>query len=257
MVGRSIIAIVSLILVAGGLLLQLFVVLSGGVNGSPINKFYFLSADTSMITGAPQHTAWTFFATCPITGTSTHNCNSAKAALPFRPDLNFGSTMGVPKGIVGSNKYYYLSRVMFAMYLIALFFGFLALVMGILAIFTRLGSYLSGALTMLAMFFQALAAALMTAWTVEGRNAFHKAGQTVSLGKYSYGFTWAAMACFFLSTVLFCVGGSLGKEKRFGGGSRSGGGKKGGMFGRNRSTRSRGSFGETGTENGGVKSEYS
>lgn len=61
-----------------------------------------------------------------------------------------------------TNEYYYLSRFMFAFYLIALFFAVCALLTGLLALCSRIGAYFSGLNTMIAMFFQALTAALMT-----------------------------------------------------------------------------------------------
>lgn len=87
-----------------------------------------------------------------------------------------------------------------------------------------------------------------SAWTVKGRNAFQKAGQDASLGKYAYGFTWAAVACFFLSMVLFCAGGRAGKDT-----SSSTGRSRFGR--RTKSTRSRGSF--VGSDRGGIKDDYS
>jgi hypothetical protein len=51
---------------------------------------------------------------------------------------------------------------MFAFYLIALFFAVVALFTGLLALCSRLGGYLSALNTGIALFFQALAAALMT-----------------------------------------------------------------------------------------------
>lgn len=72
-----------------------------------------------------------------------------------------------------------------------------------------------------------------SAWTVQARNAFRAAGRTASLGRYSYGFTWATVFAFFVATILFCVGGSVG------GGDRA---YKRSRFGRKQSTRSRGSF---------------
>lgn len=85
-----------------------------------------------------------------------------------------------------------------------------------------------------------------SAWTVRGRNHLNGLGQTASLGKYAYGFTWASFACFFLATVLFCVGGGVGKEKNT---------SQKSYFGRKRSTRSRGSFVENGSERRTVKDE--
>jgi hypothetical protein len=51
---------------------------------------------------------------------------------------------------------------MWAFYIIALLFSVLALFTGLLALCSRLGGYLSGLMTAVALFFQTLAAALMT-----------------------------------------------------------------------------------------------
>ncbi len=61
-----------------------------------------------------------------------------------------------------TSKFFYMSRFMFAFYIISLFFGALALTTGLLALCSRLGGYLSGANTAVALFFHTLAAALMT-----------------------------------------------------------------------------------------------
>lgn len=73
-----------------------------------------------------------------------------------------------------------------------------------------------------------------SAWTVEGRNHFRRAGQTANLGAYGYGFTWAPVACYFIALVLFCSGGTASRK--------DGTYQKKSYFGRKRSTRSRGSF---------------
>lgn len=51
---------------------------------------------------------------------------------------------------------------MFAFYIMALFFSVIALFTGLLALCSRLGGYLSGLTTGVALFFQTFAAALMT-----------------------------------------------------------------------------------------------
>jgi hypothetical protein len=147
-----ILAIVSLILVAGGVLLQLLTILTGGVNSAPLDRFYFLQASTNGIANARNPSRWTFFA----------NCGNVVPALPFDPVRNFGTQQGVPQQFIGTNQYYYLSRFMFAFYLVALFFGAVALLTGLLALVSRLGGYISSMTTSVALFFQALAAALMT-----------------------------------------------------------------------------------------------
>lgn len=82
---------------------------------------------------------------------------------------------------------------------------------------------------------------LYSAAYVQGRNAFRSNGQTASLGKYNFGFMWAAVVCYFLATVFLCAGGAASGSRS--GGRKSGGsGGKGGMFGRKKSNRDRGSF---------------
>lgn len=61
-----------------------------------------------------------------------------------------------------THHYYYLSRFMFAFYLMAIIFAAIALFTGLLAMCSRLGGYISGFNTSLALFFQTIAAALMT-----------------------------------------------------------------------------------------------
>ncbi|PVI06547.1 SUR7-domain-containing protein [Periconia macrospinosa] len=231
---RPIIGLVSLIILAGGIILQLLTILSGGVNSDPINQFYFLQASTRGIPNARDPSRWTFFSVCGVGPDGLNaNCGNSVPALPFDPPRNFGTTQNVPEQFIGTNHYYYLSRFMFAFYLIALFFAAVALFTGFLALCSRLGGYLSALTTAIALFFQALAAGLMTAWVVQGRNAFRSAGYESHVGVTLIAFTWTAFACFVISTVLFCGGGAIGRDR-----SKS-------AIGRKRSTRSnksRGSF---------------
>ena len=84
---------------------------------------------------------------------------------------------------------------------------------------------------------------------MKARAAFKSDNQSVKLGTFAYAFTWAAFACFLISTILFCIGG--GKDK-----SGDGGYQKKSYFGRKKSTKSnRGSFRDS--ESGRrVKDEY-
>ncbi|KAF2703954.1 SUR7-domain-containing protein [Pleomassaria siparia CBS 279.74] len=248
MVSRSIIGILSLVFLAAGVLLQFFTILSGAITSSPIDKFYFLEASNiGNIPGARNPSRWTFFAICGANGNGHNaNCGNVVPALPFDPPRNFGTTQNVPQPFIGTHKFYYLSRFMFAFYLMALFFSCIGLMTGVLALCSRLGGYLAGLTVALALFFQTLAAALMTAWTVKGRNAFRSAGHSAHLGKYLYGFTWAAMACFLISTILFCIAGSVGRERSSGVSRKRS----------TRSNRSRGSFLDTGSA-GKSREDYS
>ncbi|KAL8671683.1 MAG: hypothetical protein Q9168_003831 [Polycauliona sp. 1 TL-2023] len=236
MTARPAIALVSLILIAGAALLIFLTLLGGAIDKNPTNQFYFLQADTNSLGSAAPLTRWTFWSSCSaMDGRNT--CPKVKAAYPFDPKRNFGTN-----DIFGGTKYYLESRFMFAFVLIALFFAVCALLLGVVALVSRIGSFLGSATCSVALFFQTLTAALMTAAYVQGRDAFRSAGRTATLGRYNFGFMWAAVACLFLATILLCVGGVTGKKDK-GYSSRNTGGKK--FFGRNKSTKSnrdRGSF---------------
>jgi hypothetical protein len=87
----------SWVFLAGALVMMFFVILSGVVDVTPLNKIYFLQADTSSIKGAKSLTQWTYFYIC---GEGNHNCDSATAALPFGYAWINGSS-GVPSDLVG------------------------------------------------------------------------------------------------------------------------------------------------------------
>jgi hypothetical protein len=157
-----ILTIISLIVLAGGIVLQFFVILSGIGVGVPVDLVYFLQSTTNGITGARNPSRWTFFAVCGADGKYNANCGKVVPALPFDPVRNFGTDNNIPAAFIGTHKFYYLSRFMFAFYLIALFFAVIAFFTSVLALCTRLGAYLTGLNTALALFFQLLAAALMT-----------------------------------------------------------------------------------------------
>ena len=79
----------------------------------------------------------------------------------------------------------------------------------------------------------------MTAAYVEGRNDFNSNNMTATLGRYNFGFMWAAVACLFIATVLFCAGGAADSSSSIGSGrARFGGRRKKST----RSNRDRGSF---------------
>jgi len=239
---RGIFPFVSLILVAGGLLLMFLILLAGAIDDAPVNKFYFLQADTAGIPTAPAVSRWSYWNVCGVQNGRTvcgkQNFSKVHPAFPLDPasHRNFDTTVHVPPNFIHHHTFYfYMTRFMFAFMLIALFFGACALATGLLALCTRLASYLSGFFAMIAMIFQALNAALMTAAYIKGRDSFRHNGQSSNVGKYAFGFEWGAFACFFLSTVLFCIGGGARRDTTTS--KRRGFGGK-----RSRSTRSRGSF---------------
>ncbi|PNS15929.1 hypothetical protein CAC42_4330 [Sphaceloma murrayae] len=231
---RPIFGFLGLALLAAGVVLQLFVILSGTTAGTPTDLSYFLEASTTGVDGARNPSRWVYWGICGANGIRNVDCGALVPAHPFDPVRNFGTESNIPEQFVGTNRFYLMSRFSWVFFLVALVFAAFALMTGILALCTRLGAYISGFNAMVALVFQILAAALMTAWSVEARNIYRSNNQDANLGRYGYGFTWGAVAAFMLSTVLFCIGGSVGgSDKHTSGKSR---------FGRKRSTRSRGSF---------------
>ena len=61
-----------------------------------------------------------------------------------------------------SKKYYYETRFMFAFEFIALFFTACALILGLVALLSRVASFLTSGLCSVGLMFQAISAALMT-----------------------------------------------------------------------------------------------
>lgn len=157
-----------MILVAGAIVFSFLILLAGAIDANPVNQYYFLQADTSNIPGAPSVSRWTFWNI--VDGSSGTNMRSGSgygSISPARPldppsGRNFGTTNGVPAGFIDTRYYFYLTRFMFSFMLIALFFMVVAFFTGLLALCTRLGSYLSGLMTTVAFIFQALTAGLMT-----------------------------------------------------------------------------------------------
>jgi hypothetical protein len=164
MAARPIISLLSLILLAGGVLFQFFVILAGTSSGRPENLIYFLETTTNGIPGARNPSRWTLFYICGVENGHNANCGKPVPALPFNPPgrSNFDTRIGVPDAFLGTHKYFYLSRFAFVFFIISLFFSVIGLFTGLLALCTRLGAYLSSLNTFIALFFQIIAASLMT-----------------------------------------------------------------------------------------------
>ena len=64
--------------------------------------------------------------------------------------------------MTSTRQYYLMTRFMFAFVLIGLFFAAISLMLGILALCSKIVSYLDGAIVSVALFFQTITAALMT-----------------------------------------------------------------------------------------------
>ncbi|KAI9163209.1 Protein SUR7 [Paramyrothecium foliicola] len=202
-------SVAGLVLLATSLLFLFFIILSGLTNVTPLNKTYFLRADTSGITGAREVTQWTYFYFC---GEGNQDCGSARAAPPFGQAWD-GNADNVPSDLIGghggdttSRRFFYLWRFGWVFFIIALFFEVLAFFSGFLACCGRLGAAISSLVSAFALFCLTIAVSLMTATFVIARNKFQDAGRDASLGRYAFGWAWGAFAALLLANILFCVG---------------------------------------------------
>jgi len=210
---RGAMGIVSLLLISGSLVLLFFVILSGVKNTTPLNKTYFLEADTSSIDGARAVSRWTYFYIC---GAGNTDCGAPVPDLPLGYAW-IGGQEGVPGALLGSlgkgttsKYYYYMWRFGWVFYLLALIFDVFAFFTAALAPCSRLASGMAGLLISIALFWMSLGAALMTVTFVKMRNVFQANNIPASLGRYAFGFTWGAWAAMFLATILLFLGCGLG-----------------------------------------------
>lgn len=260
---RGIMGTVSLILIAGAIVLMFFVILSGVTNTTPLNKTYFLRADTSSITGARPISQWTYFYVC---GDGNSDCGSPVPDLPFGYAW-VGGGAGAPADLIGgfaknttSKYYYYLWRFGWVFYLVGMASTVLAFFTALLAPCSRLGSGISGSILVWTLFWYTLGVSLMTAEFVQARNRFRDAGMSASIGRYAFGFSWGAWAAIFLATIFLFLGCGAGgrseKTRTRRTENTTGGMGNLGFFRRQRSRRSaRGSFVDNESQRR-VKDEY-
>ena len=195
----------NLFFLAGTVLLLIFTVLSGSSKHFPLNKFYWLEADTSGIKNAPANrSAWTFWGVCDKADYS--NCLLGPA-YPISPEDNFGTTADIPKDFVDNeNTYYYLSRFAFAFCLIALAFSGLAFIIDILGFCFEIIDKVVIFLITIGLLFLAGFASLQTAVVVLAKNAFKNDGRYAHIGAKSMGIMWAAFACLLICWLLIFTG---------------------------------------------------
>ncbi|KEZ39414.1 hypothetical protein SAPIO_CDS10129 [Scedosporium apiospermum] len=222
---RAPLGLAGLLLTATALLFLFFLILSGVTNSTPLNKTYFLQADTSGITGARDVTRWTYFYMC---GEENANCGKARPAPPFGKAWD-ANAQNVPQELMGSHGgdttssyYFYMWRFGWVFFLIALFFTTLAFLSSFLACCGRIGSLLASLAALTALIFWTIAAVLMTPFInknasvtfVKARDVFRRNGRDAHIGTYAFAWTWAGWTALLLATLLFCAGIRKKKENR-------------------------------------------
>ncbi|CAK9440126.1 uncharacterized protein LODBEIA_P42260 [Lodderomyces beijingensis] len=192
---------VNLFFLAGAILLLLFTVLSGSSKHSPLDKFYWLEADTTNIRNAPANrSAWTFWGVCDKEDYS--NCLLGPA-YPISPVDNFDTTENIPDFFINNEAtFYYLSRFAFAFCLIALAFAGLAFIIYLFGFCFSVVDKVTILLVTVALFFMAGFASFQTAVTVLAKNAFGQEDRYAHIGAKSMGMMWAAFVCLLICWVL-------------------------------------------------------
>ncbi|ORY67754.1 actin cortical patch SUR7/pH-response regulator pali [Pseudomassariella vexata] len=230
-ISRSTLSLAGITFLAGAIVMMFFIVLAGVSDANPLNKTYFLSADTSSITDARDRSQWTYFYIC---SPGNVDCSGAWPAPAFgwawsQDAANAPSELAGSAGNNTTNHYYYLMwRFGWVFFLLGLFFAVMAWFSSFLACCGRLGAGLAGLSSAVALLFYTVAVALITTTFVKARNAFLADDKDAQLGTYAFGFMWGAWAAIFIATVLFCIGTRTQR-------SAAGGGKR---WGRTRSVRS-------------------
>lgn len=193
---------INLFFLSGAALLLIFIVLSGSSKHFPLNRFYWLSADTSDIKGAPNRSAWTFWGVCEKNDYS--KCTLGPA-YPISPVDNFSTEDGVPQKFIDNrNTFYYLTRFSFAFTIVALSFTGVALIIDILGLCFSIIDRVVIAFISFATFFTFGVAALQTAGVVLAKQAFTDGGLSAHIGVKLMALTWASVVALLIVFINTC-----------------------------------------------------
>ncbi|KAH1293739.1 hypothetical protein KXX30_003725 [Aspergillus fumigatus] len=199
---------------ASALLLMFLAFLGGARNSNPLDRIYWLEAATGNIPGAPALSRWTYWNLCAVNSEGHNECGKSYPDYPFDPPShrNFNTHVNIPAAFIGTRHYFLTSRFMFPFHIIALFFATCSLLTGFLAMCTRIGNWVSAFSAYFALTFQTITTCLMTAVYVQGRDKFNNNGQSSHLGVKAFTFMWTSVALLFLSCVIYCMGGAVGRK---------------------------------------------
>lgn len=163
---RGLTGILGLALLGLSIVFALFIILAGVTSDQPLDRTYFLEADTSGIQGAKDTTRWTYLYFCDQ---NNENCGDSKPAPAFGKAWNSDGAADAPHQLTGSrgddttSKYYFFMwRFGWVFFILALASSAIAFFSGFLACCGRVGAFISSAVSFVALAFWALAAVFMT-----------------------------------------------------------------------------------------------
>lgn len=162
---RGLLGILGLALLGLSIVFSLFIILAGVTSDQPLDRTYFLEADTSGIQGAKDTTRWTFLYFCDQ---NNENCGDSNPAPAFGKAWASGAR-DAPDELTGSrgddttSKYYFFMwRFGWVWFILALAASAIAFFSGFLACCGRVGAFISSAVSFFALAFWTLAAVFMT-----------------------------------------------------------------------------------------------
>lgn len=194
-----------LLLLAASVVMLFFCLLAGASNHNPLNRAWFLQADTSGIPNAPNISHFNMYNACPASADGITDCPTGRtAAHPMLPQTYFNTPTNVPRGFFDKEKtFYYLSRFTYAFYIISIFWILVAMVAILGALFSTLATGIASAITLIALLSTAFLASIMTACYVMAQKAFHDAGRFARVGVKTFAWTWTSLVLVGLS--LLCL----------------------------------------------------
>lgn len=210
---------IALLFLAGALVMSYFLILSGGRSGGVLKNFYWLEANTTGFNNAPDTTRWFNYDFCAWANNNLHNCSHKAPAKPFSPRDNFGASPLMPSSFLNNrNAYYYLSRVGWAMLLIAVFFETVGLFTHLWSLFSkgklgRISSITNTVFHWCALFFITLAACLLTGCHAKAKKAFHSENRHAKMGVKNFAFLWTTVFLLLLTSVWSIVSTILKKRE--------------------------------------------
>lgn len=202
----------TVIFFAGNVLLLILIIISGGSNSYPISRFYWVEGDTSGIPHAANMTRWTYWGACSRADGKTHCGNTLGPAYPISPVDNFGTTTNVPHKFISSRSpMYYLTRLSFSFFWIALSFISTSFLIYAASWFSHGVSYVTWVLTFIGCVFNVLAVIFQTAASTMARDGFHDANRHGQLGAALFGMAWASVFLCLVEMTLVILTHFLGK----------------------------------------------
>lgn len=209
---RRLLTLVPFSLVAGSSVLLLFILLSGATDNLEfLNRFYFSSITTS------AETRWTLYATCEPLNDGTVFCSARQAAYPYSPADNFGDELVPADFVKNRNTYYYLLRIAYAWFILALLCSLLSLGPILWSCVWRgfLTGFFASFVVGMAFIFSLLGALFVTAAHAKGVQVFQKAGYPAKLGKDMMVIVWLHVAFLLASWMWMIFVGLHGAKEVF------------------------------------------